>query len=32
MGRSLNVQLTITVRSGFPVRVIINHDFVPYAG
>ena len=34
VGRSLNVQPTITIRPGFPVRVIVNHDLVlePYAG
>ena len=31
--RNLNVQPTLTVRSGFPVRVIVNRDLVlrPYA-
>jgi type IV secretory pathway VirB10-like protein len=30
--RNLNIQPTITVRPGFPVRVIVNHDLVlaPY--
>ena len=34
VGRSLNVQPTITIRPGFPVRVIVNRDLVPepYAG
>ena len=34
VGRSLNVQPTITIRYGFPVRVIVNRDLVlePYAG
>ena len=34
IGRSLNVQPTITIRPGFPVRVIVNRDLVlePYAG
>jgi type IV secretion system protein VirB10 len=33
VGRSLNVQPTITIRPGFPVRVIVNRDLVlePYA-
>lgn len=32
--RTLNVQPTLTVRPGFPVRVIVNKDLVlrPYAG
>lgn len=32
--RNLNVQPTLTVRPGFPVRVIVNEDLVlrPYAG
>ena len=32
VGRSLNVQPTITIRPGFPVRVIVTHDLVlePY--
>jgi type IV secretion system protein VirB10 len=32
VGRSLNVQPTITIRSGFPVRVLVTHDLVlePY--
>jgi type IV secretory pathway VirB10-like protein len=32
VGRSLNVQPTITVRPGFPVRVLVTHDLVlePY--
>jgi len=31
-GRSLNVQPTITIRPGFPVRVMVTHDLVlePY--
>ncbi len=34
VGRSLNVQPPITIRPGFPVRVIVNRDLVlePYAG
>jgi type IV secretion system protein VirB10 len=34
VGRSLNVQPTITVRPGFPVRVMVTKDLVlePYAG
>jgi type IV secretion system protein TrbI len=34
VGRSLNVEPTITIRPGFPVRVIVNRDLVlePYAG
>jgi type IV secretory pathway VirB10-like protein len=33
VGRSLNVQPTITIRPGFPVRVMVTHDLVlePYA-
>ena len=32
--RNLNVQPTITIRPGFPVRVIVNRDLVlaPYPG
>jgi type IV secretion system protein VirB10 len=32
VGRSLNIQPTITVRPGFPVRVIVTHDLIlePY--
>jgi hypothetical protein len=32
VSRSLNVQPTITIRPGFPVRVIVTHDLVlePY--
>jgi type IV secretion system protein TrbI len=32
VGRSLNVQPTITIQPGFPVRVIVTHDLVlePY--
>ena len=32
VGRSLNVQPTITIRPGFPVRVMVTHDLVlePY--
>ena len=26
--RNLNIQPTITIRPGFPVRVIVNHDLV----
>jgi type IV secretion system protein TrbI len=34
VGHSLNVQSTITIRPGFPVRIIVNRDLVlePYAG
>jgi type IV secretion system protein VirB10 len=34
VGRSLNVPPTITVRPGFPVRVLVTHDLVldPYRG
>jgi type IV secretory pathway VirB10-like protein len=34
VGRSLNVQPTITIRPRFPVRIIVNRDLVlePYAG
>ncbi len=34
VGRSLNVQPTITIRPGFPVRVMVTKDLVlePYAG
>ena len=33
-GRSLNVQPTITIRLGFPVRVLVTHDLVlePFPG
>ena len=32
VGRSLNVQPTITIRPGFPARVLVTHDLVlePY--
>jgi type IV secretory pathway VirB10-like protein len=32
--RNLNIQPTLTIRPGFPVRVIVNHDLVlePYKG
>jgi type IV secretory pathway VirB10-like protein len=32
VSRSLNIQPTITIRSGFPVRVMVTHDLVlePY--
>ena len=32
VGRSLNIQPTITIRPGFPVRVMVTHDIVlePY--
>jgi len=32
--RNLNVQLTLTIRPGFPVRAIVNRDLVlePYRG
>jgi type IV secretory pathway VirB10-like protein len=34
VSRSLNIQPTITIRPGFPVRVIVNRDLVlePYQG
>jgi type IV secretion system protein VirB10 len=34
VGRSLNIQPTITIRPGFPVRVLVIHDLVfePYQG
>jgi type IV secretory pathway VirB10-like protein len=34
VGRSLQVQPTVTVRPGFPVRVIVTRDLVmePYSG
>jgi type IV secretion system protein VirB10 len=34
VSRSLNIQPTITIRPGFPVRVIVNRDLVlePYSG
>ena len=34
VGRSLNVQPTLTIRPGFPVRVIVNRDLLlePYQG
>ena len=34
VSRSLNIQPTITIRPGFPVRVMVNHDLVlePYKG
>jgi type IV secretion system protein VirB10 len=34
VGRSLNVQPTITIRPGFPVNVLVTHDLVlePYGG
>ncbi|MBS0276047.1 MAG: TrbI/VirB10 family protein [Proteobacteria bacterium] len=34
VGRSLNVQPTITIRPGFPVDVLVTHDLVlePYRG
>jgi type IV secretion system protein TrbI len=34
VGRSLNIQPTITIRPGFPVRVIVNRDLAlePYSG
>ena len=33
VGRSLNIQPTITIRPGFPVRVMVTHDLVlePYS-
>ena len=32
VGRQLNIQPTLTIRPGFPVRIIVNHDLVlkPY--
>ena len=32
IGRNLNIQPTLTIRPGFPVRVIVNRDLVlePY--
>ena len=32
--RNLNIQPTLTIRPGFPVRVIVNRDLVlePYKG
>jgi len=34
VGRYLNIQPTLTIRPGFPVRVIVNRDLVlePYQG
>lgn len=34
VNRSLNIQPTITIRPGFPVRVLVTHDLVlePYRG
>ena len=34
VSRSLNIQPTITIRPGFPVRVLVTHDLVlePYRG
>ena len=34
VGRSLNIQPTLTIRPGFLVRVIVNRDLVlePYQG
>ncbi len=34
VGRQLNIQPTLTIRPGFPVRVFVNQDLVlaPYAG
>jgi type IV secretion system protein VirB10 len=34
VGRSLNVQPILTIRPGFPVRVLVTHDLVlePYRG
>ena len=34
VSRSLNIQPTITIRPGFPVRVLVTHDLVlqPYEG
>ena len=34
VSRSLNIQPTITIRAGFPVRVLVTHDLVlePYKG
>jgi type IV secretion system protein VirB10 len=32
IGRNLNIQPTLTIRPGFPVRVIVNRDLIlePY--
>jgi type IV secretion system protein TrbI len=32
--RNLNIQPTLTIRPGFPVKVVVNHDLVlePYPG
>jgi type IV secretory pathway VirB10-like protein len=32
IGRNLNIQPTLTIRPGFPVRVVVNRDLVmePY--
>jgi len=34
VSRQLNVQPTLTIRPGFPVRVVVNRNlvFVPYKG
>jgi len=34
VGRSLGIQPTITIRPGFPIRVLMTHDLVlePYKG
>jgi len=34
VGRQLNIQPTLTIRPGFPIRVIVNRDLVlaPYSG
>ena len=34
IGRQMNIQPTLTIRPGFPVRILVNRDFVlePYRG
>ncbi len=34
VGRTLNIQPTLTIRPGFPVRLVVNRDLVlePYTG
>ncbi len=34
IGRSLNIQPTLTIRPGFEIRVLVNRDLVlePYGG
>lgn len=29
VSRSLNIQPTITIRPGFPVRAMVTHDLLP---